>query len=192
MKRLLIPALVALSIAAPTAQPQSPSGYLTPPKVIMDIMDAEPLPGVLLSPDRKTMLLTHRRSMPTLAEVASPMLRLAGSRISPLTNGSHVLNGTIGLTLKDVATGAERRLALPAEGSFSPSFSPDGTKIAITHTAANTIRLLVADVASGRVTPVIERGINGLGGGCSWLDDSTGFMCTMIPASRGAAPVARR
>ncbi|GMV22346.1 MAG: hypothetical protein AMXMBFR57_22950 [Acidimicrobiia bacterium] len=190
MKRLLIPALVALSIAAPTAQPQSPSGYLTPPKVIMDIMDAEPLPGVLLSPDRKTMLLTHRRSMPTLAEVASPMLRLAGSRISPLTNGSHVLNGTIGLTLKDVATGAERRLALPAEGSFSPSFSPDGTKIAITHTAANTIRLLVADVASGRVTPVIERGINGLGGGCSWLDDSTGFMCTMIPASRGAAPVA--
>jgi dipeptidyl aminopeptidase/acylaminoacyl peptidase len=190
MKRLLIPALVALSIAAPTAQPQSPSGYLTPPKVIMDIMDAEPLPGVLLSPDRKTMLLTHRRSMPTLAEVASPMLRLAGSRISPLTNGSHVLNGTIGLTLKDVATGAERRLALPTEGSFSPSFSPDGTKIAITHTAANTIRLLVADVASGRVTPVIERGINGLGGGCSWLDDSTGFMCTMIPASRGAAPVA--
>ncbi len=190
MKRLLIPALVAFTAVTATAQSQSPTGYLTPPKVIMDIMDAEPLPGVLLSPDRKTMLLTHRRSMPTLAEVASPMLRLAGSRISPLTNGPHVLNGTIGLTLKDVATGAERRLTLPAEGSFSPSFSPDGTKIAITHTAANTIRLLVADVASGRVTPVIERGINGLGGGCSWLDDSTGFMCALVPASRGAAPIA--
>ncbi len=188
MKRLLVPALIGLIVVAPSAQQQTPSGYLTPPKVIMDIMDAEPLPGVLLSPDRKTMLMTHRRSMPTLAEVASPMLRLAGSRISPLTNGPHILNGTIALTLKDVATGAERKLALPSEGSFSPSFSPDGRKIAITHTAANTIRLLVADVATGQVTTVLDRGINGLGGGCSWLDDSTGFLCSLIPAGRGPAP----
>jgi dipeptidyl aminopeptidase/acylaminoacyl peptidase len=190
MKRLLTLAILGLAIAVPTAQRQAPTGYLTPPKVIVDIMDAEPLPGVALSPDRKTMLMTHRRSMPTLAEVASPMLRLGGSRISPLTNGNHVLNGTIGLTLKDVATGAERKLALPAEGSFGASFSPDGKKIAITHTAANTIRLLMADVATGAVTTVVDRGINGLGGGCSWLDDSTGFLCSMIPAGRGPAPAA--
>lgn len=113
MKKLLILAIVGLAIAVPTAQRQTTSGYLTPPKVIVDIMDAEPLPGVALSPDRKTMLMTHRRSMPTLAEVASPMLRLGGSRISPRTNGTHVLNGTTGLTLKDVAT-----------GSFGASFSP--------------------------------------------------------------------
>ena len=190
MKKLLTLAIVGLAIAVPTAQRQTPSGYLTPPKVIVDIMDAEPLPGVALSPDRKTMLMTHRRSMPTLAEVASPMLRLGGSRISPLTNGNHVLNGTIGLTLKDVATGTERKLVLPAEGSFGASFSPDGRKIAITHTAAATIRLLVADVATGAVTTVVDRGINGLGGGCSWLDDSTGFLCSMIPAGRGPAPTA--
>jgi len=192
MKNLLstvaIGIVVSLVIAAPAAQ--APSGYLTPPKVIVDIMDAEPLPGVQLSPDRKTMLMTHRRSMPTLAEVASPMLRLGGSRISPLTNGNHVLNGTIGLTLKDVATGAERKLALPQTGSFGASFSPDGSKLAITHTAENTIRLLVADVATGRISTVVDRGINGLGGGCSWLDDSTGFLCGMVTAGRGPAPVA--
>jgi dipeptidyl aminopeptidase/acylaminoacyl peptidase len=192
MKRLLslvaIGVTASLTIAAPAAQ--APSGYLTPPKVIMDIMDAEPLPGVALSPDRKTMVMTHRRSMPTLAEVASPMLRLGGSRISPLTNGPHILNGTIALTIKDVATGTERKLTLPAEGSFAPSYSPDGRKLAITHTAANTIRLLVADVATGQVTTVVDRGINGLGGGCSWLDDSAGFLCSMIPSGRGAAPVA--
>jgi dipeptidyl aminopeptidase/acylaminoacyl peptidase len=192
MKSLLsivtIGVVASLVLAAPTAQ--APTGYLTPPKVIVDIMDAEPLPGVQLSPDRKTMLLTHRRSMPTLAEVASPMLRLGGSRISPLTNGPHVLNGTIGLTLKDVATGMERKLALPATGSFGASFSPDGTKVAITHTAENTIRLLVADVATGRLSTVVDRGINGLGGGCSWLDDSAGFLCGMVPAGRGPAPVA--
>ncbi len=192
MKRLLSTVTVGIvvSLVAASLGAQAPSGYLTPPKVIVDIMDAEPLPGVQVSPDRKTMLMTHRRSMPTLAEVASPMLRLGGSRISPLTNGNHVLNGTIGITLKDVATGAERKLALPEEGSFGASFSPDGKKIAITHTAANTIRLLLADVATGQISTVVDRGINGLGGGCSWLDDSTGFLCSMVPAGRGPAPAA--
>ncbi len=181
-------ALTGLVMVTPAAHSQAPSGYLTPPKVIADIMDAEPLPGVLLSPDRQTLLLTHRRSMPTLAEVASPMLRLAGSRISPVTNGPHVLNGPIGITLKDISTGTERRLALPGSGTFGASFSPDGRKVAITHAAANTIRLLVADVASGRIQTVLDGGINGLGGGCSWLDDSNGFLCGLIPAGRGPAP----
>ena len=175
-------ALVALTIVAPAAQSTAPSGYLTPPKVITDIMDAEPLPGVVVSPDRKTLLLTHRRSMPTLAEVASPMLRLGGSRISPLSNGPHVLNGTTGLTLKDVATGVERKLTLPAEGSFGASFSPDGATLSITHTTDSGIRLLVADIATGQVRTVLDGGVNGLGGGCLWLEDSSGFMCGLIPS----------
>ena len=185
-------AFVALIIVAPSAQSTAPSGYLMPPKVIADIMDAEPLPGVSVSPDRTTLLLTHRRSMPTLAEVAAPILRLGGSRINPLTNGPRVLNGVIGITLKDVATGTERKLALPAQGSFSPIFSPDGKRIAITHYTDNDIRLLVADVATAAVKTVLDGGVNGLGGGCSWLDDSTGFICGLIPAGRGAAPPAPR
>ena len=185
-------ALVTLIIVAPSAQSTAPSGYLMPPKVIADIMDAEPLPGVSVSPDRTTLLLTHRRSMPTLAEVAAPILRLGGSRINPLTNGPRVLNGVIGITLKDVATGTERKLTLPAQGSFSPIFSPDGKRIAITHYTDNGIRLLVADVATAAVKTVLDGGVNGLGGGCSWLDDSTGFICGLIPAGRGAAPPAPR
>ena len=183
-------ALVGLTLAAPFAQSQATSGYLMPPKVIADIMDAEPLPGVAVSPDRRTLLLTHRRSMPTLAEVASPMLRLGGSRISPLSNGPHVLNGVTGITLKDVASGAERKLTLPAQGSFSPTFSPDGKKIAIAHSTDTGTRLLVADVATGAVRTVLDGGVNGLGGGCSWLEDSTGFLCGLIAAGRGAAPAA--
>jgi dipeptidyl aminopeptidase/acylaminoacyl peptidase len=184
-------ALITLAIVAPSAQAPT-SGYLMPPKVVADIMDAEPLPGVAVSPDRSTLLLTHRRSMPTLAEVAAPILRLAGSRINPQTNGARVLNGVIGITLKDVATGTERKLTLPAGGSFSPVFSPDGKQIAITHYTDNSIRLLVADVATGAVKTVLDSGVNGLGGGCSWLENSTGFMCSLIPAGRGPAPAAPR
>jgi dipeptidyl aminopeptidase/acylaminoacyl peptidase len=130
--------------------------------------------------------------MPTLAEVASPMLRLGGSRISPLSNGPHVLNGVTGITLKDVTSGAELKLALPENGSFSPAFSPDGRRTAITHSTDSGTRLLMAEVSTGAVRTVLDGGVNGLGGGCSWLEDSTGFLCGLIPAGRGAAPPAPR
>jgi dipeptidyl aminopeptidase/acylaminoacyl peptidase len=183
-------ALVAVAVlaAVPSAQAPAPSGYLMPPKVIADIMDAEPLPAVSLSPDRQFMLLSHRRSMPTIAEVSVPFLSLGGARVNPRTNGFQVLNGTTGLTLKSVADGSERKLALPATGSFAASFSPDGRKIAITHTADDRIRLLVADVATAQVTTLLDSGVNGLAGGCGWLDDSTGFLCRLIPDGRGPAP----
>jgi dipeptidyl aminopeptidase/acylaminoacyl peptidase len=182
-------ACLAVSLSAQPAQSPAATGYLTPPKVIADLMDAEPLPIVSLSPDRTVMLLAHRRSMPGIAEVAAPFLGLAGARVNPRTNGTRVLGGTIALTLKDVATGTERKLALPAGGTFAAVFARDSRKIAITHTTDNGIRLLVADVATAAVRPVVDGGINGLAGGCSWLDDSSGFLCRLVPEGRGAPPV---
>jgi hypothetical protein len=192
--RLPLLAALALTLAA-SPQAQSPAtssagGYQMPPKVIADIMDAEPLPTVSVSPDRTTLLYAHRRSMPTIAEVSAPFIGLAGSRINPRTNGPRLLGATTGLTLRDVASGTERKLALPASGSFSGIFSPNGKSIAITHTTDSSIRLLVADVATAAVRVVLDGGVNGLAGGCSWLDDSTGFLCRLIPAGRAAAPAA--
>ncbi len=85
-------------------------------------------------------------------------------------------------------TGTERKLTLPAGGSFTAAFSRDSKKIAITHTTDNGIRLLVADVATAAVRPVLDGGVNGLAGGCSWLDDSNGFLCRLIPDGRGGPP----
>jgi len=123
-----------LVAAAPAAQAPAASGYLVPPKVIADLMDAEPLPTVSVSPDRTTLLLAHRRSMPSISEVAAPFLGLGGARVDPRMNGPRVLGGTTGLTLRDVATGVDRKLALPPAGSFAATFSPDGKHIGITHT----------------------------------------------------------
>ena len=46
----------------------------------------------------------------------------------------------------------------------------------------------MADVATGTVTTVLNGGINGLAGGCTWLETSTGFFCRLIPEGRGPAP----
>ena len=90
MKRTLcaVGLIAAISLrlgGSPEAQSR-PSAYLTPPKVVADLMDAEPLPGVALSPNRAVMLVTHRKSMPSIADVAAPFYGLGGARIDPRTN----------------------------------------------------------------------------------------------------------
>jgi len=42
---------------------------------------------VVVSPDHRTVALLNRRSMPTIAELAQPIHRIAGARINPKTNG---------------------------------------------------------------------------------------------------------
>src|SRR5579863_1381729 len=179
----------ALALRVAPAAQSAPSVYQTPPKVIADLMDAEPLPNVTVSPDRRVMLIAHRQSMPSIARVSAPFYRLAGSRINPRTNGPRLLSGlTTSLVLKDVATGVERKLVLPAAESYSGSFSPDGRQIAVTVTTASSLQLYLADVATAQVKPLLAGGINGLGGGCTWLNDSTGFLCRLVPEGRGAEP----
>ena len=97
------------AVAAPAA-----SGYLTPPKAIVDILDAPPPPTVELSGSGTAMAVLERASMPTMAELAQPMLRLAGVRINPKTNGLHRAVRYRSLTLKNPADGTERKVTLPA------------------------------------------------------------------------------
>jgi len=75
MRRLPLLCLALLSSTALSAQ----TPYRTPPQVIVDILDAPPLPSATISPDRQWLLLLEQRSMPTIAELAAPMLRLAGT-----------------------------------------------------------------------------------------------------------------
>jgi dipeptidyl aminopeptidase/acylaminoacyl peptidase len=187
---------VALSLAAVLtgsvallAQSGAPTTYLTPPKAMVDILDAEPLPTVLVSPGRDTLALMSRRSLPSIEEVSQPMLRLAGLRINPRTNGQHNPGGGTGITLRTITTGAETKVTVPANARLSAlSFSPDGKRLAFLNTSDTRIDLHLADVATGQSRPV-DGAINGLGR-CEWLDDSTGLICNFVPAGRGPAPTA--
>src|SRR5258708_15266919 len=108
MRRVTLFCLVLLSTTRLAAQ----TPYRTPPQVIVDILDAPPLPSASISPDRQWLLLLEQRSMPTIAALAAPMLRLAGNRINPLTTGPQLPGGLTGLDLKRTADGTERRINL--------------------------------------------------------------------------------
>src|SRR5438270_2058822 len=64
-------------------------GYQKPPKVITDVLESPATPTVLLSPTNDRMLVLAGRRHPTVGDLAQPMLRLAGHRINPATNGPH-------------------------------------------------------------------------------------------------------
>ena len=94
----------SIAVLAQAPEQSAASGYLLPPKAIVDILDAPPPPTAELSPARDVVALLERTSMPTIAELAQPMLRLAGVRINPRTNAPHRSNARYrNLTLKVIA-----------------------------------------------------------------------------------------
>jgi len=165
------------------------SGYLTPPKAILDILDADPLPGVTISPTRDVIALVPRRSMPSIAEISQPMLRLAGVRINPKTNGPHRAPAGTGITLRTITTGVEKAIVVPANARIgSVAFSPDGKRLSFTNTVETRIDLHLADVATAQARRVDGAALNEVGGGCEWLDDSSAMLCGFVQAGRPGAP----
>ena len=152
--RLLALATLLLAGSALFAQaPPQPvtSGYLLPPKAIVDILDAPPPPTAELSPARDVVALLERTSMPSIAEISRPMHRLAGLRISPATNAPHRPPGQNprfrNLTLKVVADGSERKVTLPPSPVISwIGYSADGRRFA---GVAENGRMLAVGAAAG-------------------------------------------
>ena len=165
---LAVATLVSLGSVAILGQAPAPpaaSSYLLPPKVIIDILDAPPPPIVELSPARDVVALLERTSMPTIAELAQPMLRLAGVRINPKTNAPHRSNSRYRhLTLKVVADSSERKVTLPASPVLSwVGFSPDGRRFAFTNMRDNT--------RSNTLVALLDLTMTGMGGRLlrSWI-----------------------
>src|ERR1043166_330710 len=155
--------LVSLALFGSTLSAQAP--YKTPPQVIVDILDTPPLPAAAISPDRQWLLLGELRSMPTIAERAQPVLRIAGTRINPRTTGPQLPGGVTGLVLKKVADGSERRINVPAPAALQfPVWSPDSRNVAFVQTRDSGLALYVADVATGQSRALTGADLNATNG----------------------------
>ncbi|AZS20479.1 MULTISPECIES: S9 family peptidase [unclassified Caulobacter] len=181
-------AFAALSSGAALAA----DGYQAPPAPIAQILDAAPTPGVSVSPDRKVLAQLGRENLPSIAAVSEPILRLGGYRINPRNNGPIEARAAWmhALTLQDVATGKTRAVALPAGARFlSPSWSPDGGKMAFVMDAKSGLELWVVDVKAATARKVSDIAVSGVfGSGYDWLPDGSGFLVQAVVAGRGAPP----
>lgn len=203
-------AAAIFAFAASFAHAQSNLKYQLPPKAIVDIEDAEPTPGVKLSPatagEKRRLLIEHFAGLPTVAELARPELRLAGIRFNPKTDGPSRGRYDTSLELQALPSGKPVAISgLPANAEIRfAEWSPDGSKISFVNISNEPehsgLSLWIVDAATAQARQIPGVALNGIfartgfAGGdfdapCEWLSNSKALICKMVPANRGPAPV---
>jgi dipeptidyl aminopeptidase/acylaminoacyl peptidase len=184
-------ALIIAAFLTSSAQTGSQPRYELPPRAVVEAFDTPPLPQGILSPSKQSIALLYRRPFPTIAELSRPMLRLAGTRINPRTNGPHLTARIFGITLKRISDGAETKVSVPLQPNISNvQFSPDGTHLSFLNTRTDRVELWVADTSTGktRLLSGLDR-LNSIGqDSYEWLNDNVTVICRLVPPGRGAPP----
>lgn len=189
MSRASFSTLTALTLSSMTAATE-PSAYQTPPAPIPRILDAPPPPAPSLSPDRRHLLLMERESLPPIARLAEPELRLAGLRFHPRTNApSRELYG-LGLALVSIESGDRRVIDLPNGFRIgTTSWSPDSARVAFTRVTDAGIELWMLERDTANVRRLLGPVLNALlGSPMQWDHDSRALYVRRIPPARGEAP----
>lgn len=165
------------------------SQYQKPPQNVEDILNAPAIPNTIISPTKDVILLVETLRYPPISEFAQPMLRLAGLRINPNTNGQHRPFYAVKLALKNVANGKETPIALPPNPNIlSPAWSADGKYIAVGNQTPNGIELWILEVATAKLTKVKNVLVNTAMGGFEWMPDQKSLLVNIVPTNRGVAP----
>lgn len=165
--------------------------YQKAPQPIHDLLNAPPAPLVLDSPKSDQLLVVDRLQYPPIADLAQPMLRLAGLRIDPASNGRHHPPRLVGLSLVDVTNGTTRKIkGLPPNPYFSlPVWSPDGKQFAFTNITPQGIELWLGDAASAKAVREDGIRINAvMGEAVQWMPDGRTLLVETVPVLRGKAP----
>ena len=203
----LLSLLATLAIVAACASPPAVApppaaaapGYNQPPQNVLDVLHAPPPPQPSVSPTRETILLISDVEYPPIAQVAEPFLRLAGVRVEPRTRRKHDTEGgygvapcAYGVSLVDVASSRETRVALPAGGCADGfAWSADGKRFAFRNTAQRAVELWVGDATTGatrqlgdvRLNPMLENSLQ-------WMPDQRSLLVKLVPLQAGAPPAA--
>jgi dipeptidyl aminopeptidase/acylaminoacyl peptidase len=164
--------------------------YKQPPKQILEVLDAPATPYLSVSPARDHALLIEPLRYPPIADVAQPMLRLAGLRINPANNGPRLPLSYTALTLKRIADGAETKIVLPPGARIgSPEWSPDGRHLAFTNSTPGAVELWVAETATGKARRLDGLNVNAAyGDPLAWMPGSQQLLARLVPAGRGKPP----
>jgi len=186
---MLLVAVASVNFAQTSDAPK----YQMPPKEVVDAFDAAPLPAAVLSPPKQVLALSYRRAYPTIAELSQPILRLAGGRVNPNTNGPQRTANIYAITLKKISDGSEIKVTVPPQANLSNiHFSPDGNHLSFLNTKPTGVELWIAEVATGKAKLITgaDRLNATTGDPCDWLHDNKTLICTMVVAMRGSAPAA--
>jgi dipeptidyl aminopeptidase/acylaminoacyl peptidase len=166
-------------------------GYRLPPQEVVDLVTAEPAPRVSFSPDDRWMVWTERDALPSIQDLSRRMLRLAGIRIDPVTNGGFRTSYDRGFEIRSVETGEVlTRVELEdGEGLARTSWSHTSKVLAYSVVSSAGTHLYTLQI-DGLKTRRHPQPIMSLLGGFSFMPDGETLLVHLVPADRGAEPAA--
>jgi dipeptidyl aminopeptidase/acylaminoacyl peptidase len=188
---ILAAALCCAGLAIGTARAQTAPGLA--PADIAQLLDAEPLPPLILDPARRHGLLVLERRLLPIERLAEPTIDLAGRRLNPVTASAHAPLDYYGLSLVSLATGEQTRLSLPRGAVVGyPVWSPDGARFAFTVGHARGTDIWIGEVDGARTYKLADEVYAARGAPCSWAGDSRRLLCRFVPRLGGVSPEALR
>ena len=173
VRRLVLVAALSSFLSAPAFA--DATQYRAPVPAIQAVLKAPPIPVVVVAPRRDVIGIQTPLRYPPVADLARPMLRLAGLRIDPVTNGVHHAPAFTSVAFERVADGHVARVALPAGAHVTSNvrFSSDGTRFALTNATAHGTELWLG-TTDGRATRVANLAVNDLfREPVRWMPDGT-------------------
>ncbi len=161
--------------------------YQKPPQEILELVDVPLAPSTLIDSKGEMMVFLYRDQYKSIAELSEKELRLGGLRINPATNISSRATYFNKIELKPIKDKEPTTIkGLPANPRLSNfSWSPDETKIAMTHTTNSGVELWILDIASKEAKKLTEGRLNAnMGGVINWFGDNSALLVKMLPKDR--------
>ena len=180
--------IVLLFLSGFMLQGQEP--YKKPPQAVIDMVEAPPPPSASLSPEGTVVILSTTEAMPSIAYMAQPMLRLAGTRITPLNNSRQQTYFVTSLIIKSIKDGKIIPVELPEDAKLGfPRWSNDGAWFAFTRYLDDGVELWTVETKTGNVKKLTEASINAvMSSGFTWMPDNQHILAYLVPENRGKPP----
>jgi dipeptidyl aminopeptidase/acylaminoacyl peptidase len=182
-------ALAAININQGDAVAQSNSSYKLPPQNVVDIIDAKPVPGVSISPDRNWLLLIDRSSMPTIEDLSRRWVKLAGMRIDPVSHSRFTTSFDRGVSVRPLKGGEAIRVALPEGVKITEiSWSHKSDHFVVACAEARGQQLWLVSVKDPAHPKLLTDRLTTVLAGIDWMPDGQAVVCQLIPSTLGEEP----
>ncbi len=163
--------------------------YQKPSREILELVDYQRAPGVLMDEKKEYIIFTFQNTYKTLDDLNQDELQLGGLRINPVTNISSSVTYLNNLKIRKIQDQKVIQVqGLPSNPSITNlSWSPDETKLAFTNTTPSAVELWVLDVATAKAVKVSDKPLNAnLGRPFSWFKDSRNILARVVPNNLSA------
>ena len=179
-----------LSALGITATAQEAITYQKPVQELQEVFFAPAPTTISTNRDYTTMVKLDRNAYLSIADLAQPEYRLAGTRFNPDTYSESRRTGYLTARLVDMETLAETSVSgLPEGVIWGIDWYPDQQHLLLQVKESDGITLHRVSVADGVAHQLTERHVNATDGAAPilWLDDQN-FITTMVPLTNQGEP----